>query len=525
MRVVKDGSSLWVRPVRVNAWLNGKRCHNILLSLLLVILGTYRLCVSWSGQLYWPDEFRYLHALHVLDELRKGDVSRAIYWVFGSESGVASRPGFILFSMAPAILQGVGALLLGLQPSDPAFHRIPALSNVLVSLGVALVFYRVVVLLSGDRAVALLGVAVHGFLVNTNEYVRHLFPYDASLLLFLGAVAVLLSPGSRPQLKAVWAGVLSGVGATTYPGYGLFLLVPLSLVCVKGIAAWREGSVFLAGAASVAGLWEAVARVGGYSFVFSSQRFSTTFNFETEDTIQGDYEEGYRFLPLYLFQIEGVAGVALAILLGAFFLMAFRRQFGSKEVVVMIATVVAYLIYATAVVVLHRFLFYGRLVHMYLPMVVMGAVLAVGAFQRSSVRYGVSLVLLISSVLSFAPMAAHALTIRFPKDVMRGLAIAWGPGMTICQLEHEQADDLGSGRSGCDVLVENARHLYPLPAKLHRAPPLGFVLAQEFKHPMQFSPYWFEGYKPEERERLRREPPLIRVYARPGLQLTAKPRR
>src|SRR6185436_16305040 len=131
-------------------WLATRSAQVLLLGTLFLGLAWYRLAVGWSGQLYWPDEYRYLHALHVVDELRKGSPSQALHWVFGVESGVASRPSYILMSTVPATAQGLANVLFGVQPTDPAFYRIPVAVNVLLSLGVTWMFYRIVLRLTGD---------------------------------------------------------------------------------------------------------------------------------------------------------------------------------------------------------------------------------------------------------------------------------------------------------------------------------------------------------------------------------------
>lgn len=495
-----------------------QRNHKVLLGLLLILLGAYRFCLSWSGQLYWPDEYRYLHALHVLDELRKGDVSRAVYWVFGSESGVASRPSYILVSLAPALVQGLANMVLGVQPTDPSFYRIPAAGNVLVSLGLTLVLYRIAFLLTGDRLLALLGAAVHGLLANTNMYVRHLLPYDASLLLFLASVMALLEQADSPSrtwLQAGLAGLLSGTAATTYPGYYLFLIIPLALLLAKRPLAWRPLALFIAAALAVAVLWEATARFAGFSFVEASQRFSTTLTPESLAGVQGAHEEGFFFLALYLVEVEGLAGLVLGALFLVFGALAIQGRFSRTQTAMILAAVVAYLVYAVAVQALHRAVFYGRLVHMYLPFVVLAAVLVIRELKAPSFRYGAAMVMLVVSFLSLVPAAVSALTLRFPKDLERELKVVQA-GARICSVGQGRDQPADGSVADCDVVIENGRHLYPLPEQWRSVPPAGFVLVAEYRHPMQFRPYWFEGYKPQERERLRADPPNISVFRRSG---------
>ncbi len=116
--------------IRNLQWFFGTdRGSKILLGVLLFFFAVYRLLLIQSGQLYWPDEYRYLHALHFLDELRQGDLQSGLTWVFGgfaTDSGVASQPSYIFLSTVPAVFQGVGNLFLGIQPDDPSVvHLLP----------------------------------------------------------------------------------------------------------------------------------------------------------------------------------------------------------------------------------------------------------------------------------------------------------------------------------------------------------------------------------------------------------------
>lgn len=500
--------------------------HRLALAALLVGLALYRAAVGWSGQLYWPDEYRYLHALHVLDELRKGELVGGLTWVFGefaTERGVASQPSYILFSMVPAFIQGVANLLLGIEPSSPVFYRIPAAVNVITSLGLTLVLYRLGSLLTGDSALALLSVFVHGLLANTNLYVRHLFPYDLALLLFLTSLVVLLDPMASQWgfcSGAAKAGILCGIGITTYQGYNPFVVIILAVVVEKYWGAWRQILAFLVALFSVGLIWEGCAQFGGFSFVSSVQRFSQMY---TSAGIQGSTEESYFFLPLYLWEVEGVLGVTLLALFVCFLGMVVARKLGKPEVTLIGAASITYLSFATFSVVSHRIALYGRLLHMYLPFFVLGVVMAIKHFSVPHARKGAALALVLASLTSFLPTAMDAFAISFPKDVERDIKGAFAGNLKLCEMGTYKIDEGSGSQADCDLIIENVRHLYPLPSVLESLPPPGFKLAKEYKHPLQFIPYWFEGYKPDERARLSEHPPVMRVYVRSELPLTFPP--
>jgi hypothetical protein len=491
----------------------GDQLSRIGLAVLLLCFGAYRLLLAQSGQLYWPDEYRYLHALHVLDELRKGEISQGLHWIFGVEAGVASRPSYILISLVPAALQGVANLVFQVQPDDAAFYRIPAIANVAVSLGVAGTLYYLIWSLSGDRLMAWAGTAVHGLLANTNMYVRHLFPYDESLLLFLLSLGILLRQGSPSSIqRAGLAGVLSGAAATVYPGYSLFLFVPLAALLADRPVDWRSVMAFGGAAAAVGLFWEMIARVGGFSFIGASKRFSKTFTPARPEDLQGSYEEGFTFLPIYLAQVEGLAGILLCLLVVVFLFMAARKVFARRQVAIVMGTVASIVLFAATVQVWHRALFYGRIVHMFLPMMVLAAMLVLAQLRLPWARYGGVGLMLAASILSFIPVAASGLEIRFPKDLGRELSATYGSRMKICGMDGHPDGSNSERLDDCDLFLEHARHLYPLPESWRSSPPPGFVPLRQFPHPMQFRPYWYEGFTPEERRRLAETPPVISLY-------------
>jgi len=537
--------------------------EKILLVLLLVFLGGYRVLLIQTGQLYWVDEYRYLHALHLLDELRQGDLARGLFWVFGSdatEAGVGSRPMYIFLSTIPAFIQGVAHLFMNLQPSDPAFYRIPAMFNVAVSLGIAVLFYRLVLLVSGDRALALLGVFVYGLLANTNLYVRHLLAYDLSLLLLLTSLVLLLDPWlqSRPRSQVIAAGLLAGIGVTTYPGYYYFPLILVAALLVGPHGSWRLVTVFLVSTLSVFAGLEGVARLGSFSFVGSSYRFTQIVPGGLDEL----FGEGYRILPLYLLNIEGFAGILLLVLFACFVVLAVRGKYGRTEIAVIGGATAAFLAHATSVVVFHFGALHGRLLHMYIPFMVLASVLAVRVVPGSKLRMGLACMLMTASVTAFVPTAANALAIHYPRDVARNLVASLGPGTKTCSKVDETGgivklspdcnltaskalvirssrdvarepaasvmpetkvcnrwkDDSGIIEElpgDCDVVLDNFKNLYPPSLEVVDAtPPPGFVLSAAYEHPLRFAPNWFEGFRPEERARLARRPPMMRIYTR-----------
>lgn len=537
-----------------------------LLIVFLVVLAVYRLLLSGSGQRYWPDEARYLHAMHFVDELSKGDVRAGLKWVFGSTSSVAARPGFMSLATIPVLLQGLAHLLLGVQPSDTWFYRIPAVFNVIVSLGAAILFYRIVLLLSGVRTLALLAVVVHGLLVNTNLYLRHLFPYDWALFILLGALNVILSPEMarvRPRYQAIVAGLLTGIGATTYTPYWTIIIIFVVTLIVVQDGCWRYVSSFVVAILSVIAMWEMVSWLGGFSFIGRfREAMVLAFVVEVVD-VQGSLG-GPIFLPFYSLKVEGIAGAVLLVFFACFWVGAVKGSYGRVEVALIGTATAVYLVYGMIGTYTHNYIFFfGRILHMYFPFVVLGAILALKIIPQYKLRTSVAVAMVLASVVSFVPTASKALMIRYPRDVERDLVASLAPGSRMCNrvgdevensekpaldcdirdakalVIHHSRDAGGASRalmtietkicnrvrtntgrieepaSDCDLVLDNFRHLYPPSLEIiDAAPPPGFVQRAVYDHPLQFAPYWLEDLSPYARAYFATHRSQMRVYAR-----------
>lgn len=536
-----------------------------ILIVVLALLATYRVLLIGSGQLYWQDEYRYLHAVHFMDELSKGNLTAGLQWIFGSTFDVAARPGFMLLATIPVLLQGLAHHLLGVQPSDAMFYRIPAAFNVAVSLGIAILFYRIIFLLSGDHALAVLGVVIHGLLVNTNLYVRHLFPYDWALLILLAALNVILTPGmarDTPRLQAILAGLLAGIGMTTYTPYSPLIVILVAGLIVAQGGRWRYVSTFALAILSVVVVWEIIARMGGFSYVGRLSEFVVDAFVVTVVDVKKSFG-GPIFLPFYSLKVEGIAGAVLLLLFAYFWVGAVRGMFGWMEVTIIGAATALYLSYGLAAMFSHNYLFFfGRILHMYFPFVVLGAVLAIKLFPGPKLQRGVAVAMVLMAVVSFVPTAAEALAIHYPRDVGRDLIASLAPGKTVCNkvdgtgsivkaspdcnITASKALVIGSPRgvarepvasvtpgtkvcnrwkdnggeieklaSDCDVVLDNFRNLYPPSIEIvDTAPPPGFVLNAVYDHPLQFAPYLLEDFSPDARAYYAKHQAQMRVYAR-----------
>ncbi len=288
--------------------------------------------------------------------------------------------------------------------------------NVGVTLIVLLLIYSLVRRWTRSGWTALTTAMVHGLLFNTYAYVRHLLPYDESLALFLCALLIIIREESSPNYpirSGVLAGVLSGLGFACYPGYYAFPVI-LAAVCL-GMSWRRTGrlTAYAASSAVVLGAFELLTRVSGTSYCAEIVELPSTI-------AMGDFSEGYFYVGRYLRDVEGAAGVTLLVLFGVFVaLMVWRRgpDLPRSLRVSILTAVGCYLWHATMGAVFHYMVFYGRLLHMYMPFLVLGAVMTLTRLPRARYRAVGLGVLLVVSIISFVPSAKEYCALVYPGEL------------------------------------------------------------------------------------------------------------
>ncbi|MFQ5493958.1 MAG: hypothetical protein ACE5EX_01120 [Phycisphaerae bacterium] len=304
-------------------------------------------------------------------------------------------------------------------------------------------------------------------------------------------------------------------------------------------------AAFGAASLSVPVLLEAVARCGGTSYLGNMAVRSGTIT-------QGLFAEGYVFAWRYLRDVEGAIGIALFVLFVICLIVVLPRR-GARIVpvarVTLAAAVGCYLLHATMGVVFHRMVFYGRLLGMYVPFLVGGAVLALAQLPRAGWRRAGVAGLVVVSLCSFAGFAADYRRVVYPADFLQetmrasGRRITYPPNVlwglvsrgdsatveafdpevmmvTDAQPDAQRvfvrlASHQAAARTRPRFIAVNFKYLNYIRQRPNRfKPPAGYVLAAEAVHPEAFRALGYEGRKPWERRRLRSGSWRMRLYRR-----------
>jgi hypothetical protein len=438
--------------------------------------------------------------------------------------------------------------LAGIDHQTSQSYDAASAFNVLVTLGVTWCIYALGRIWTGDRWLALLMALLYSLLCNANVWIRHMVPYQESLLFSLLALWVLSvnrESGDRGITRVALGGLLTAFAYTCYPGHYAFVIINGVTCLALSRRRVRSAAAFSATFAAVMGVFEAVSRYGGGSYISDLRALSGSIS-------MGDPREGYVFIWHYLRDVEGIVGVTLFALFGAFAaLILWRRgaRIDRAARVAIITAVACYLLHASMGVLAGKMVFYGRILAAYLPFLVGGAAIALANLQRRKLRrLGVG-VLVATSAYSFVTFAQRYSQIVYPAEFLRHTMTSLGRGMeyppnalwacvsgdrseSVESLDPALITVVDTRPDGSDVYVLLASHdearrtgrrfigvnlkfMWYFRERYDRfIPPEGYRLIAEALHPEVFPFTGYEGRRPWERERLARRQYTMRIYER-----------
>lgn len=516
---------------------------------LLLCLTCYRFSLIGRGHFYWSDERCYLPAAKLVDAVMGGDYRAATGHLFEARREIpAARPGFVLVSVLPVLGQRLVGTLAGIDPQTPRYYDVASAFNVLVTLGVTGCLFALGRVWTGSAWFALLIAVVYSLLCSANVWIRHMMPYQEALLFFLLALWLLSTtprPGERAVLRLTIAGLLTAFGYSCYPGHYAFVIINAAVAVARSQRRILSVAVFGLSSATVISLFELLARFTGGSYLHDLKSLSGSVT-------MGYPKEGYVFVWRYLRDVEGAVGVVLFVLFSGFvaFLLWRRRvNISLTARTAICAAIGCYLFHASMGVFFGKMVFYGRVLMVYLPFMVGGAILALVHIPLPTVRRTCVCGLLIASAYSFVGFASEYSRIIYPAEflqtTMTGLGreltypanVLWGlvagnQGDTVESFDPLLTTVADSRPDGCDQYVllashpaaresatrfigVNLKYMWYVRHRYDRfTPPAGYTLVAEALHPEVFPATGYEGRKPWERKRIRQRRYTMRIYER-----------
>lgn len=443
-----------------------RRYRRILIAILILSFLLRVFLVLSGGQYFFPDEARYEKSRAAADALWSGDM-------YGCLSALHSSDHFLfkVIGLVPATMQIIFA------PSP----KIPALFFSLFSVASLWLMWGIVRRMGENERVALFAVSLLALCSTFLYYSRHLLPYDTAMAFGLLAVFVgLKSPLST--VDSIRCGLFSSCAFLTYNGYwvlaGFAMLThtlrpPLTPGhCLR--RALISGLSFAVPLVAILSVSGTIASAGGNLF----QQFLTFSGTVT----QGSYSEGWNLPFCFLWHSEH-----FLILLWAAALIYSLREYvlGSRKEAMIFGLFGILFIYGILVVfsvVLEKFVVSGRLVRQIVPFFcILAALFLERLWTSAPKRKSLVIVVLVAVVFQASVNFLQPFTQVFPLEFR--------------QLAAEASVPTGTGEY--EVLFACYIYPEPLPVKV-----TGKTIIQE-RHPLQFLPYQYEGFTPDQRSKLR----------------------
>jgi hypothetical protein len=449
----------------------------VLLGALLVASAVIRVPLVWApGHNYWPDEGLY-----------RGFMAAAVHGDGPAMRAALSDDGHhFLYRIAWILPDAIEYLI--------KFERTPTFVFGTVSVVCVWLVYGIARRGGASPSEALVAAALMAASNTMFYYSRHFFPYDLALALALGGLFIGL--GSSRVISPLFAGVFAALAIVMYPGYWTMAITVVPLAALGHAIAWTQRLRRIAHGAVGGLLALAVCQLAYQQLTGGS--LLRNFGGYAGTILQGSFSEGWSLPFEYLWYAEHGLLVlwCVALAVGVWWWMSSQLPLFIRGCLGSVALM--YGLWVIGSNVLERFVVYGRLVRPIVPyLCVVSAAIAARSlpatdrWRRTSVTAGTALVLIQAAGNMWTP-----LHLQFPRG-FRG-----DNAPRVAQVAEP------------DYRWLNVRHLYPGPE--NQEVPDGWEVIAEAPHPLQFSPYLFEGYTPQERAILRGSDVRMRLIVRMG---------
>lgn len=498
------------------------------------LVGILILRTTWLGRglVSFIDEYRYFCTLEAVKQFSQGHFTQGIV-ALNSTQG---RPGDAYTRLLPAVVQAAIFKVFHINTNTPTSLVVAAWMNWLVLIINTFLFHKIARALF-DSKWSKVAVITYVCLTNTNIYVRHILPYDTAICFFLLALWLVIKNhrgnSFTKKLPAFKIGVFAGIAFLIYPGYflapamvGLMMIeLPITKSGLQRLLV--RGGVYASGFAAVILACELLARLGGLSYFTSGSKLSATVT-------QGDFSAGYSFAATYLINVESVLGCLLLFLLfwslGSL-LLPIRRpatetaEYRQRRILLTLVLMLSWFCYASLVYVGHKLVFYGRILHLFMPMLVLVCIYGVAQVKYRGARYFLIVVSAASFLVFFGNYAkvAYAKDVAFDNNIFAPLPAHVLRYNTACgdddfiyepfQSKYNDRASVSAANAKDTLLLVNFGTSYPI--RCYK--PLGDMrgrgtLLIQGEDMAKFPPYQYEAYNLRERELLNSKNYQFQVY-------------
>jgi len=447
-----------------------------------------------GGQMFWPDEGRYVAAQQAAHALLAGEWRQAL-------TGLLRQVDHLLFKIA-AVLPAL------LQETWHTGPWLPALFFAAASTWMIAMVGRAAAALGADERERFLAVLLAASTACLFYYSRHFFPYDLALAFCLQAlVAAAREPATSRSSFAT--GVWAALGFLTYNGY--WTLAATVLVLHVLAARPHGGAARRRTAAAAAGLLMpiAVVLIGGglLGLDLPASYLGFARQVAAADVSQGDFRGAWRYVAEYFWSAEhGVVVLwALALVWGLVGWLRRRAPRRAARWLVLIMLLYAALVIPSSVVPV--FTVYARHVRVLAPFLCLLTASMLASWWESGAgraRIVAALVgtALLQSAWNFLPVVRQV----FPPEFRR---------IADAVIKERLRRDGGVYQVLNCQFLHDPRWAVPTPP--------GDTVIRQARHPFEYEPYLYEGYPEAERAAFRARERSMRVVRLGGPPLPTYP--
>lgn len=514
-----------------------KPMHLLIITFIVIITAT-KFSLIKTGFMTFPDEFRFMAAGKVLDDIAKLDFSSACNAIFSTKS----KPGDVILSTIPNAIQQLTGYISDTYCYESSNSYPLFIFNFIVYIFILIIHFKLSKLILKNSFLALVSVLLLSTLTNSYLYLRHVLAYDTSILIFYIFIYKTIKYTNADKLsfkKSTLYGVITFFAYLVYPGYfPLFFLVAFLFffnnINKKNLMQkFYHSCYFALGSIYCLGIFEIMSRYGNVSYIDDAIHASEIVN-------QGSAEESYSFIVKYLFEVEGIPGILL--LSGVFVFAALliykvaRGKYKENRIIILLgsALIGMYLIYASVGYFFSYFILMGRSLHEYLPFMCTFMVLGVNALLVKITTKNKAALLFISLifVIGFALKFNEYYSISYPRDVFWELSknndlkdvetvCEYPYGWSVTPGEVEYLFYLPTHKktypNSKPHLITNGCFYYPVSDyTLFKpfVPGTNLHLLYTRTHYINFKAYQYEGHNISERENIRKMNFQIKVFAK-----------
>ncbi|MFA4902981.1 MAG: hypothetical protein WC600_09560 [Desulfobaccales bacterium] len=402
----------------------GQQALKYLLITSIVLITLSKLNLIGTGFLAFPDEIRYCQSGRVVQHLSELKIDAAMKEIFSTQG----RPADAIIKIIPNAIQYVTARIFKINYYERKNSYPLFIFNFLIYCLILIVHYKLSNLLLKDSFLALVSVLLFSTLTNSYLYLRHALPYDMGLLILyivIYKIALYTEEDNLSYTKSLIIGMCSLFGLLVYPGYFPLLIVGLFILLFNKISKENifkkiyYAGYYILGSILCLILCEKIARLVGKSYILDAIGLSKTIT-------QGSFEESFAYLFKYFIEVEGLTGIILLIGLLVFISITLYRfknkTFKQYSLISLlgIGLIGMYLVYASTGYFFHKMVFYGRLLHQYVPFICILSIYSINETLTKVTRKSQLILCLISIIFigNFWFSFINYNSYSYPRDIL-----------------------------------------------------------------------------------------------------------